>query len=115
MWLINICNCVLSPCMCMQLYSGDHRVRCSLSITNKLVEGKSLKRKVQYIQHREWPLTCLPDMVCISIGICKTTTEYFFIYNLLNILQVAEVSHHMDGIASIIFKGKSIIKSVDLA
>ena len=45
----------------------------------------------------------------------QTTTEYFFIYNLLNILQVAEVSHHMDGIASIIFKGKSIIKSVDLA
>ena len=45
----------------------------------------------------------------------QTTTEYFFHIQSFNILQVAEVSHHMDGIASIIFKGKSIVKSVDLA
>ena len=65
----------------MQLYSGDHRVRCMQSFYyHKLVEGKSLKRKVQYIQQREWPLTCLPDiMVCIYVNRnLQTTTEYFF-------------------------------------
>ena len=80
------------------------------------MEGKSLKRKVHVHPAQRMAI----NMPTRYYGVffnrnLQTCTEYFFHIQSFNILQVAEVSHYMDGIASIIFKGKSIVKSVDLA
>ena len=75
MGLLNICNFVLSPCACnftVVIIESD-----AVFLLPQVSGREELKRKVQYIQHREWPLTCLPDMVCILIGICKQLQNIF--------------------------------------
>ena len=113
MWLINICNCVLSPCACnftVVIIESD------AVFLLPQVSGREELEEKSAVHPAQRTAINMPTRYGVYFNRnLQTTTEYFFIYNLLNILQVAEISHHMDRIASIIFKGKSIIKSVDLA
>ena len=113
MWLINICNCVLSPCACnftVVIIESD------AVFLLPQVSGREELEEKSAVHPAQRTAINMPTRYGVYFNRnLQTTTEYFFIYNLLNILQVAEVFHHMDRIASIIFKGKSIIKSVDLA
>ena len=114
MWLLNICNCVLSPCACnftVVIIESDAVFLLPQVSGREELEEKSAVHPAQRMAIN------MPTRYGVYFNRnLQTTTEYFFIYiQSFNILQVAEVSHHMDGIASIIFKGKSIVKSVDLA
>ena len=114
MWLINICNCVLSPCACnftVVIIESDAVFLLPQVSGREELEEKSAVHPAQRMAIN------MPTRYGVYFNRnLQTTTEYFFIYNLLiSCIQVAEVSHHMDGIASIIFKGKNIVKSVDLA
>ena len=57
----------------------------------------------------------MPTRYGVSTIITKLQIAIVCYFNFHNALQVAEVSHYMDGIATVIFQGKSIVKSVDLA
>ena len=109
MWLINICNCVLSPCACnftVVIIESDAVFLLPQVSGREELEEKSAVHPAQRMAIN------IPTRCGVYFN---RNYRIFFHIQSFNILQVAEVSHHMDGIASIIFKGKSIVKSVVLA
>ena len=87
----------------MQLYSGDHRVRCMQSFYYHKVSGREEPEEKSAVHPAQRMAINMPTRyngVYMSIGICKQLQNFFHNYiQYFNILQVAEVSHHMDGIA----------------
>ena len=70
----------------MQLYSGDHRVRCSLSITTVCGIGREELEEKSAVHPAQRMAINMPT--CSRYGVyfnrnLQTTTEYFFICNLL--------------------------------
>ena len=75
------------------------------------MEEKRLKRKVP----AQRMAINMPTRYGVSTIITKLQIAIVCYFNFYNALQVAIVSHYMDGIATVIFQGKGIVKSVDLA